>query len=49
VELFRAGVAPVAFFVAATELDKPGLAKKFMRLFCVMLSPDFFFAGVGAI
>jgi hypothetical protein len=47
VELFRAGVA---FFVtAAAELDRPGFAKKFIRLFCIMLSFDFFFAGVGAI
>lgn len=48
-ELFRAGVALVAFFVIAAELDRPGFAKKFIRLFCIMLSLDFFLASVGAI
>jgi len=57
VEVFLAGVDVVLAlvvdvpFVAGTELDAggPGFAKKPMRLFCVRLSSDFFFADAGAI
>jgi hypothetical protein len=56
VELFLAGVDVAlalvgAFFVAGTELDPtcPGFVKKFIRLFCDMLSLDFFLADAGGL